>query len=105
MLAKRSITAVVLTISLALMAAKSASAEVERVALIRVASDGSGAIVQRKNQEVWSIEVGNGCPAIDLYEQRWVTVEFDGFFDGVGSQLILRESGQACQIWDADRLQ
>ncbi|HWA49936.1 MAG TPA: hypothetical protein VG742_16815 [Dongiaceae bacterium] len=95
----------VLAVCFGSMAATPALADVERVALLRVATDGSSAIIQRKNDEIWTIEVGNGCPAIDLYERRWVTIEFDGFLDGVGSQLILREDGQSCQIWDADRMQ
>jgi hypothetical protein len=95
----------VLALTIAVSAAAGpALAEAEWVAVLRVARNGSGAIIQRKNGEVWTIEIGSGCPAINLYERRWAAVQFDGFFAGVGSNFVLPDDEQYCQIWDADQM-
>ena len=82
-----------------------ALADAEWVAVLRVARNGSEAIIQRKSGELWTIELGNGCPAIDLYERRWPAVQFDGFFAGVGSSFVLPDDEQVCEIWDANEMQ
>jgi hypothetical protein len=99
------ISAAVLAACVSALAATPAFAEVERVALLRVGVGGFSAIIQRQNRDIWTIEIGSGCPAINLYERRWVAIQFDGYFGSFGSYLVLPNDEQFCQIWDADEMQ
>ncbi len=74
----------------------------EYVTLIKVLDDSDQGIIERSNGERWLIEKGIGAISFWRYEGEKILIYSPGMFCGLGSKIILPDSGQEARIWNAE---
>jgi hypothetical protein len=91
---------------LALLAASATpvQADAEYVGVAKMSMFADTIIVVRANREIWTIEVGAGCPALRHYKKKAVVIRYSGFFGSSGSELLLPDDDQHCPIWTAHEM-
>lgn len=68
----------------------------EIVRLVKVRS--SHAVIRRDNGKTFEIRVGAGCPSLWRYEGKDVRISSPNGFLGDGSELLIREINQQCDV-------
>jgi hypothetical protein len=81
-----------------------AIAKAEYVTVIKVLENDDRGIIERRNGERWLIEKGIGALSFWRCEGKKVLIDSPGLFCGIGSKLIITDSGQEARIWKAEQI-